>query len=87
MKKLKVKYPVPAEERHLYTPTKIPVAWEGGGGYSLGGFSELGDAINQYEKDGTLKEGFKLITIAALNKALRGRIKDADSGDVELIRE
>lgn len=87
MEKPKVKYPVPAEERHLYTPTKIPVAWEGGGGFSLGGFAELGDAKNQYEKDGTLKEGFKLISIAALNKALRERIKDADSGDVELIME
>ena len=57
----------------------------GGGGLSLGGFAELGKAIDQYKKDGTLMEGFKLISIASLNKALRGRMKDSDSGDVELI--
>ena len=87
MEKPKIKYPVPAEERHLYTPTKIPVAWEGGGGFSLGGFTDLSDAIDQYDKDGTLKEGFKLISIVAFNKILRGKINKAGYGDVELITE
>ncbi len=87
MKKPKVKYPVPAEERHKYRPTKIPIAWEGGGGFSLGGFVELGEAMDQYMKDGTLKEGFKLISIAALNQALTKGINEEGYVDVELITE
>lgn len=87
MEKPKVKYPVPAKERHLYTPTKIPMAWEGGGGFSLGGFGELSKAIDQYKKDGTLMEGFKLISIAALNQVLKKGINEEGYTDVELTTE
>lgn len=87
MEKLKVKYPVPEEERHKYAPTKIPVAIKGGRGYNLGGFVELGDAINQFRKDGTLKEGFKLIDLDAREYAIRNGINEAGYADIELIKE